>query len=218
MRVRFLPFLVLLLGFSLAAGPEAEAHKGEDHSKPKHTPAVQKDLPKLPQAAGLPFGAKIGGSFDLFDHHGQRRTEESFAGKYRLIFFGYAKCPGICTVALPRMAEAVDMLSDLSQDLQPLVITVDAKRDTPKVMKEALAAYGPGLLGLTGEERQLAAARKAFQVEVKELFVDPEHGPVYSHGSFIYLMDREGKFVTLFPPILSPERIAELVRKYVTTS
>ena len=68
----------------------------------------------------LPFGgAKIGGDFTLEDQFGNTRTEQDFDGRHTLIFFGYANCEAICTVALPRMADAVDQLGADSERYNP---------------------------------------------------------------------------------------------------
>ena len=59
-------------------------------------------------------------------------------------------------------------------------------------------------------------AYKAFSVEKSLVYVHPEEGPVYAHGSFIYLLDADGNFKTLLPPILSPERIAGVAGEYIS--
>ena len=35
-------------------------------------------------------------AFELTDHNGVTRTEEDFAGRWMLVFFGFANCPDIC--------------------------------------------------------------------------------------------------------------------------
>ncbi|MEL7183834.1 MAG: SCO family protein, partial [Pseudomonadota bacterium] len=60
-----------------------------------------------------PFPANFGGAYVLTDHHGTTRTQVDPAGHLQLIFFGYASCEAICTVALPIMS---DVATALAQD------------------------------------------------------------------------------------------------------
>ncbi len=161
----------------------------------------------LPAAA---FPADIQPRFRLTDQAGREVTEADFAGRPMAVFFGYASCEAICSVALPQLGAALDLLGDKAAGLAPILITVDPARDTPEAMRAALPRWHPRLIGLTGPEAALAEARAVFQVEAQKVFDGPE-GPVYAHGSFIYLFDREGRLVTLLPPILGPERLAEII-------
>ncbi|WP_179378538.1 SCO family protein [Jannaschia marina] len=166
---------------------------------------------KLPDTL---FPSNFGGAYTLTDHHGERRTEVDPQGNLQLVFFGYATCEAICTVALPIMSEMTDALSARGTDVTPLVITIDPETDTVESMGPALDAFAPGLTGLTGTEAELAHARDLFHVEKTLLFTDPRGVDVYAHGSHIYVMDGDGAFLTLLPPVLSVERMVEIVEGY----
>ncbi|MEM9811813.1 MAG: SCO family protein [Pseudomonadota bacterium] len=159
----------------------------------------------------LPFFVEIEARFDLLDQTGARRTEADFAGRPMLIFFGYANCEAICSVALPAIGEALDLLGDT--DVAAMMITVDPAFDTTEALAEAMPLYHDDLIGLTGSEAALEAAREVFQVEREVIFHTIEGTPVYSHGSFIYLTDGAGRVESMLPPILAPERIAEIIRE-----
>ncbi|MGB3406747.1 MAG: SCO family protein [Jannaschia sp.] len=165
-------------------------------------------------AQTLPFPSNFGGAYTLTDHHGQTRTQADPDGRIQLIFFGYASCEAICTVALPIMSDMTTALAARDIPVVPVVITVDPERDTVETMGPALAAFAPGLTGLTGTEADLAHARRLFHVERTALFEEPLGGTVYSHGSHIFVMDGDGAFLTLLPPILSTERMVEIVEGY----
>ncbi|MGR3715537.1 MAG: SCO family protein, partial [Thermohalobaculum sp.] len=124
-------------------------------------------------------------------------------------------CPGICPVALAHIAEALDILGPDGAGIAPILITIDPSRDTPAAMAEALAKYHPRLIGLTGSEAALAEARAVFQVETSQVAETPEGGAIFAHGSFIYLFGGDGAIKSLLPPNLPPERLAELMRKYL---
>lgn len=160
------------------------------------------------------FPDGFGGAYALTDHHGRTRTQVDPDGDVQLIFFGYATCRAICSVALPVLADVAAGLEARGVGVTPLVVTVDPAVDTVAAMGPALAAQAPGLTGLTGSEAELAAMRDLFHVERTALFVDPEGRTVYAHGSHIYVMDGSGGFLTLLPPILPPERMIEIVAGY----
>jgi protein SCO1/2 len=161
----------------------------------------------------LPFD--LGGEFVLTDQSGSQRTQKDPNDRYQLLFFGYANCQQICSAALPLMGDIAREMSDRGIDLQPIMITVDPARDTVEKIGAPLVQHHDQFLGLTGSEDELQIAYDAYSVEKEEIFFDPEFGPVFAHGSFIYLLDRNGKFLTLFPPIVSPEAGADIVSDYV---
>lgn len=192
-----------LIAALLAFAPAA-AHDGERHGI---------SVGAAEKSDALPFD--IGGPFTLTDHNGQRRSDKDFRGRYMLVFFGYANCRSICPVGLGRMMEALDALGESGSNIQPLLISVDPEFDTPANMRENLRKVHPRLLGLTGSAETLKAVAKAYQVESKQVSVDPEGRPVFAHGSYIYLMDPDGKLATIIPPILGDEQIAGIIRRYV---
>lgn len=189
----------------LTAG-QAAAHDGK-----KHAPTPSPTLAAKPPA--LPFD--VGGPFKLIDHNGQQRTDQDFRGQFMLVFFGYANCESICPVGLRRMTAALETLGPLSAKVQPLLISVDAKHDTPENMREEVVKIHPRLLGLSGTDAQLKAAAKAYQVESKEVSRTKDGKPVFAHGSFIYLMGPNGKLATIIPPVLGDEQMAGIMRRYI---
>jgi protein SCO1/2 len=199
--------LGLALALAVGFAQPAPAHDGVAH--PTTTEAAAHEA-----GPALPFPIEITPRFALTDQTGRAVSQADFAGRPMAIFFGYANCEAICSVALPSLAAALDLLGPEGADIAPILITVDPARDTPAAMAEALAQYHPRLIGLTGSEASLAEARAVFQVEAKQVAETPEGAPLYAHGSFIYLVGRDGMVKSLLPPILSPERMAELMRKY----
>lgn len=198
---------IAVLLASVVLSTMAFAHGDEDHGTPKVEPL---DL----SAAVTPLPWDVGGPFTLIDHTGQTRSEADPNGRYQLLFFGYASCPGICSAALPMMADAVDALAQDGVEVSPLLLTIDPTLDTLDTMGPALAEFSPAFIGLTGEPDALQGAYSAYQVTFEKLFVDPEHGPIYSHGAHVYLLDPDGKVLTLLPPILPADQVVAIVKRY----
>jgi protein SCO1/2 len=209
----FIRALAGVAGLALAGA--AFAHDGVRHAAPEAAAAHAAETAAA--AANTPgFPNVVGGDYRLIDQFGNERTSKDPAGHYQMIFFGYAKCKAICSVALPSMARAVDLLATRGVGVTPLLITVDPERDTLAAMREAAAAIHPRLIGLTGSSEALDQAYKAFSVEKKLVYDHPEEGPVYAHGTFVYLTGPDGAFKTLMPPVLGPERMAEIVASYAS--
>ncbi|MEO1206882.1 MAG: SCO family protein [Pseudomonadota bacterium] len=164
------------------------------------------------------FPSIKGGDYTLIDQSGRVRTSRDPDGRFQLVFFGYANCQAICSVALPRMAETVERLDAKGMVVTPVLITVDPERDTVATLGPAVAKIHDRMVGLTGETAALQNAYDAFQVTRNVVFEHPEHGAVYAHGSYVFLLGPDGSFHTLMPPVLGAERMAEIVRGYISGS
>ena len=175
-------------------------------------PLAALSLPALAGGSPLPFD--LGGEFALVDQYGEARTQADPDGKPQLLFFGYANCREICSAALPMMAQVADAVAAKGIEVTPVMITVDPTRDTVDTLGPAMALHHPDFVGLTGDAQALQVAYDAYQIETEEVFFDPEYGPVYAHGSFMYLLDGDGALLTLLPPVISPEAAAGIVETY----
>ncbi|PUB16256.1 SCO family protein [Yoonia sediminilitoris] len=161
------------------------------------------------------FPFNIGGAFSLVDQFGVNRTQVAPDGHLQLLFFGYANCEQICSASLPLMADIVDELADVGL-LTPVMITVDAARDTVANIGQPLAQYHPDFVGLTGSEAALQIAYDAFSVEKEVLFTDPAGGEVFAHGSFLYLLDSDGEVLTLVPPVMDVDQAVGIITPYLS--
>jgi protein SCO1 len=158
--------------------------------------------------SGQAGGPAVGGKFSLTDGSGRAVTDRDFRGKYLLVYFGYTYCPDVCPTTLNAVGDALDKLGKKADQLQPLFITVDPRRDTPAVIRQYIAAFTPRLLGLTGTPAEIAAVAKEYHVYYAEHRTGP--GPDdYSmdHSSILYLMGPDGGFIA---PIRPDETGAEI--------
>lgn len=174
-----------------------------------------RDTPELSAAQGIPLPLPLGGAFSLVDQFGRTRTEADPDRQLQLMFFGYVACESICTVALPQMAGIAQRLRNRGIALRPVMITVDPVRDTPAAMARVLNAMDADFVGLTGSDTALQSAYDAFAVDTTVVFNDPSGAPaVYAHGSLLYLLDGQGQFLTIIPPILSDDRVEEIIAAF----
>lgn len=160
-------------------------------------------------------GPKVGGPFTLVNGSGQTVTDQTFRGKYMLVYFGYTHCPDVCPTTLNAVTDALDKLGPLANKLQPLFITVDPNRDTPALMKEYAAAFTPRLMGLTGTPEQIAKVAKEYHVYYSVTQKGPNDFEV-DHSSVLYLMGPKGKFVAPLRANESGDEIADRLRKLMS--
>ena len=148
-----------------------------------------------PGASSPPPAVAIGGPFTLTDGAGKTVTDRSFRGKYMLVYFGYTFCPDVCPTTLTQVADALDKLGARADQVQPLFITVDPARDTPLVVGQYAAAFGPRLDGLTGTAEQIATVAKEYRVYYAPHRTGPNPGDyTMDHSSILYVMNPQGRF------------------------
>jgi protein SCO1/2 len=156
----------------------------------------------------------IGGPFTLENGSGKPVTDRDFRGKYMLVYFGYTFCPDVCPTTLTAVADAMDKLGTASSRIQPLFITVDPKRDTPAVVKQYAAAFGPSIEGLTGTPDEIAKVAREYRVYYAEHRTGPGVND-YSmdHSSVLYLMSPDGAFIAPVRADQSGDEIAANLKK-----
>lgn len=148
-------------------------------------------------------GAAIGGPFRLIDQDGRPASDREFAGRWRIMYFGYTFCPDICPTTLQTLMKARAAFDaahpELAARLVPIFVSVDPARDTPAVMKQYVAAFGPGLIGLTGGDAAIAAVAREYAVSYQREAGTVASGYLVQHSSLPMLFDPDGKPIALLP-------------------
>ncbi|MEH3159848.1 MAG: SCO family protein [Sphingomonas taxi] len=173
--------------------------------------------PAVPEAPPL-AGAKIGGPFTLTDQNGRTVTDRSFAGRYRIMYFGYTFCPDVCPTDAAAIGKALTLVeaSDpaLARRIVPVFVSVDPERDTPAVLKAFVAAFHPRMVGLTGTPAQIAAVTKAYGIYAGKGAVQPGGGYLVNHSRTTYLMDPDGKPLALLSSDKGPQTVADEIKRW----
>jgi protein SCO1/2 len=176
------PFFLVLLGFALLVGGCGPAS------------------PERPDLAG----ATMGGPFSLQGSNGRRVSDREFAGKYRIVYFGYTFCPDVCPVDLQVVGAGLRQFEQSDPEraarVQPIFISVDPRRDTPDVLRQYVAAFHPRLIGLTGSEAEIARVARAYGVYYS---IEPPARPggeyLVSHSRLIVLYGPQGEPIAILP-------------------
>jgi cytochrome oxidase Cu insertion factor (SCO1/SenC/PrrC family) len=155
----------------------------------------------------------VGGPFTLSDQTGHRRSLADFRGKLVLLYFGFAACPDVCPTDLLAIANVIRSLGPDGDELQPVFVTLDPERDTREALGAYAAAFHPRFVALSGTVEETRRVATSYKVAYEK--VRPAGAATYSidHTAYVFLLDREGRFVTLFPPGTPAERMLTMVRE-----
>ena len=158
--------------------------------------------------------AAIGGPFQLTDQAGQIVTEKSLQGRPTLIFFGFTHCPDVCPTSLFEISEVLRAMGSDADRVNAYFISVDPGRDTDAAMKDYLSSFDPHLKGLTGGPDAVAKVISGFRVYARKVpLKDGDY--TMDHTALIYLMDRDGHFVSPFNLKRTPEEAAADLKRYL---
>jgi protein SCO1 len=158
--------------------------------------------------------ASVGGPFHLEDQTGKPFTDQDMKGRPFLVFFGYTHCPDVCPTTLLEISDVMKALGKDADRTGALFVTVDPERDSPAVLKDYLSNFDPHLRALTGDPAAVEAALKAYRVYAAKIpLKDGDY--TMDHTAAVYLMDKDGRFVSTFNLKQSPEAAASQLRGYL---
>lgn len=177
--------------------------------------------------------AAIGGPFELVNTDGETVTRADYAGRYRLIFFGFTYCPDVCPRSLMDLSRALDRIAESApakaERVVPIFITIDPQRDTVEVMRNYVENFHPRIVGLTGTKQQVKAAADAYRVYYEKVspqqYYDSDAAAdssdadyLMAHSSYMLLMGPDGEYITNFKFEATPADIAEGLAEHVEPS
>jgi len=200
MTIQARPFVTLSLVFALPLAVAACGPGG--------------DAAEAPPLAG----AAIGGDFALVDKTGKTVRWSDFAGRYRIVYFGYTFCPDACPTDVGITIRGLNQFTRehpaLGGQVVPLFITIDPARDTPQAVGQFTAAFSPRLIGLTGSPQAIDRTAKAFAVYYHR-GKGTAGGYLMDHSRVVYLMGRNGEPIDMLPADKGPQAVADTLAKWV---
>jgi protein SCO1/2 len=116
------------------------------------------------------------------------------------------------------MADALGQLGPKASKIVPVFISLDPERDRPEAVGAYVKNFGPNFVGLTGSPEAIAAAAKAYRVSFSKFEYKDSNGQSgYSidHSTLLYLMDKNGEYITHFSYGTPAAKMAETLRRYL---
>ncbi len=139
------------------------------------------------------YAASLTGStFSLKDVDGNEITDQSFKGPATALFFGFTKCPDVCPITLNKLNLILDKMEN-KKELKVFFISIDPERDTPKVMKNYLNAFGNRIVGITGDPEKIFLLSKSWGIQSQKIF--SENGEYTVDHSSPVLLLKNGKYI-----------------------
>jgi protein SCO1/2 len=133
----------------------------------------------------------------LVDQDGRARSRDDFKGHVTILLFGFTHCPDLCPTALSNVSEVLDRLGEDRDRVQIAFITIDPDRDTPRVLRDYISAFGPNYLGLTGEPDAIRKAARTFKVFFQKIpMADGDY--TMDHSAVVYILDPQARVRLMF--------------------
>lgn len=155
---------------------------------------------------------KLGGPFELVDRKGKVMTDADLKGQYLMIYFGFTNCPDICPQEMEKQTQAIELLdAQFGAITTPVFISVDPKRDTPKIVDEYCKDFHPRIVGLTGTAEQVKQVSRAYRVYFHANTTD-EKDYLIDHSIIHYFMGKNGKFLEFFGKNMTAQEMADKMK------
>ena len=164
-------------------------------------------------------GSQLGGDFTLVDKAVKTVRYADFAGKWRVLYFGYTFCPDVCPLDVQHLMQGYHLFAkahpQTAARVVPMFISIDPERDTPQAVGQFAGAFGAELIGLTGTPAQVSTAAKAFAVYYQKRKGTTPGTYLMDHSRAAYLMAPDGKPVALLPVDQDGKAVAAELDKWV---
>lgn len=155
-------------------------------------------------------------SFALQGVNGREVGNDSYLGRWSLVFFGYTRCPDFCPTALITAGGVLDDLGPDADQIRVTFITVDPERDTASVLAAYLESFDPRIAALTGSPEQVAAAAKAFKVFFRKRGEPGAAGYSIDHTAAFWLLGPDGRPAEVFGYDIAAAALAAGVRRHMS--
>ncbi len=152
--------------------------------------------------------------FEMQTQFDQRFGADSFEGRWSLVFFGYLDCPDICPMSLAAMRQMRERMRQKGQpldDVDFVLVSVDAVHDDSTRMRNYLDVVAPGFIGLTGSVEMIDRLSTSMAVYyIDRSRTEGVTGPDrIEHSSSVMIVGPDARVHGAFQPPLQPAVMAD---------
>jgi protein SCO1 len=141
----------------------------------------------------------------LRNYTGQPVSLAAQRGKAVFVTFVYTHCPDVCPLIVSNLAAAQRQLGAEARHVAILAVTVDPRRDTPRAIKQFLAARDATgrMYYLLGPLPRLQKIWKQWDIGVT---VDTKHITA-GHTAIVFGITASGRMADAYPSNFTPQQI-----------
>ena len=151
----------------------------------------------------------------LKDLEGGEWNARKLGKKIGVLYFGYTFCPDVCPISLDNLVSALSGGKIEEGVFQPIFVSVDPERATPRIIAEYLSNFSDNIIGVSGSVSDLrlfawimgaSYSLRRTQKSDREYLVD--------HSANFYLVNSRGDLIVM-PTRDTPEQIEKSLRKSI---
>ena len=151
----------------------------------------------------------------LKDLEGGEWNARKLGKKIGVLYFGYTFCPDVCPISLDNLVSALSGGKIDGAVFQPIFVSVDPERDSPRIIAEYLSNFSDNIIGVSGSVSDLrlfawimgaSYSLRRTQKSDMEYLVD--------HSANFYLVNSRGDLIVM-PTRDTPEQIEKSLRKSI---
>ena len=151
----------------------------------------------------------------LKDLEGGEWNARKLGKKIGVLYFGYTFCPDVCPISLDNLVSALSGGKIDGAVFQPIFVSVDPERDSPRIIAEYLSNFSDNIIGVSGSVSDLrifawimgaSYSLRRTQKSDMEYLVD--------HSANFYLVNSRGDLIVM-PTRDTPEQIENSLRKSI---
>tara|TARA_B100001057_G_C22774100_1_gene920884 strand:+ start:300 stop:881 length:582 start_codon:yes stop_codon:yes gene_type:complete len=161
----------------------------------------------------MPDMKKAFSEVTFFSSSQNEHSLNTHKGKVLLVFFGYTHCPDICPTTMLDIRKSLQDLGENSEDVQPIFISVDYKRDTPEIIDNYVKFFDKRIIGLTGSKEMLGLVSKSFKTSYALLDSKNTDNYLVEHSSNLFIIDRELVVRRIIPNGLPHSEITKTLKE-----
>lgn len=154
----------------------------------------------------------------LVDHNGQAKSFPGPGKNWKLVFFGYTRCPDVCPTTMFNVRQAMNQLGDERGRLDVAFISIDSQRDRPGDLKRFVSYYGEGVIGYSGELKNIKAIETQFGVTTRKFQGRTALAYTLQHSVFLYLLDPDNNLRVMFSGATLPSTLSRELQQYLSGS